>query len=142
MHNFLSDAECLGVVNFTSAAATGIVETGVFNTYGYESIFAHTRFSATNSSNGLQALMGTASASAGLGEVLNSYVAALSTGVGLELYRPMQYVQFQAVRDASCKLGEIWIWGIRPRLQPATQSTARFTGRVLGSPTTGQTTAS
>lgn len=141
-HNFLSEHTLIALVNFTSAAATGIVETGVLDVSPYESVVAMTGFSATGSSNGLQALMGTASASANLSEVLNSYVPALSTGVALELYRPQQYVQFQAVREASCKLHSIMVWGVKGRVQPATQSTARLSSRVLGSPTTGQTTSS
>lgn len=140
-HNFLSEHSLLALVNFTSAAATGIVETGVINTAGYESVIAMTGFSATGSSNGLQALMGTASASGGLSEVLNSYVPALSTGAALELQRPQQFVQFQAVREASCKLHSIMVWGVRGRVQPATQSTALLSSRILGSPTTGQTTS-
>lgn len=141
-HNFLSEVVVLEVKNLTSAAATGIIESAVHNTFGYESIVCLApQFSATGSSNGLQALMGTASASGGLSEVLNSYVPALSTAVGLELYRPQQFVQFQAVREASCKLGNLIVLGVKPSVTPATQSTARFSGRVLASPSTGQSTS-
>ena len=141
MHNFLNDMTVLEIKNFTSAAATGIVETAVHDVSGYESVVAIMRHGTTSTANGLQALMGTASASASLSEVLNSYVPAISTGVGLELYRPQQYVQFQAVREASEKAGDIWVLGIGTRNQPATQAAARMSVRVLGSPTTGQTTS-
>lgn len=145
-HNFWSEVTVLGITNLTSAAATGIVETGVFDTAPYESVVCLApQFSATGSSNGLQALMGTASASANLSEMLNSYVAALSTGVGLEVHRGSpggRYVQFQAVREASCKLGNLVVLGYRGRLQPATQSTALCSVRTLASPSTGQTTSS
>lgn len=141
-HNFLSDITVLEIKNITSAAATGIVETAVHNTAGYESIVCLApQFGATGSSNGLQALMGTASASASLSEVLNSYVTALSTGVGLEIARPAPFVQFQAVREASCKLGNLIVLGYKPRAMPATNSTGRFTSRVLLSPSAGQSTS-
>lgn len=141
-HNFLSDITVLEIKNLTSAAATGIVESAVHFTGPYESIVCLApQFGATGSSNGLQALGGTASASGNLSELLNSYVPALSTGVGLEIARPPAYVQFQAQREASCKLGNLIVLGYKPRVLPATQSTARFSGRVLASPSTGQTTS-
>ncbi len=140
-HNFWSEVTVLGITNFTSAAATGIVESAVFDSSPYESIVCLTGFSATGSSNGLHALMGAASASGGLSEVLNSYVPALSTGVGLELYRPQRYVQFQAIREASAKLHSMVTLGVKGKIQPATQSTALMSVRSLGSPTTGQSTS-
>lgn len=140
-HNFLSEITVLEIKNFTSAAATGIIETGVHFTGGYESIVALTRFGATNSSGTLHALGGPASASASLSELVNTSIAALSTGAGIELVRPPAYVQFQAVREASMKLGEIWVLGYKPRVGPATNSTALFTSRVVLSPSTGQTTS-
>lgn len=144
-HNFLSEHTLLAVTNFTSAAATGIVDSAVVDTVGYESIIGVTGFSATGSSNGMHALMGTASASGGLSEVLNSFVTALSTCVAIELNRPSQsggrFVQFQAIREASCKLHSIQIWGRKGRIMPATQSTALLSSRVLGSPSLGQSTS-
>lgn len=140
-HNFFSEVTVLGITNLTSAAATGIVETGVFDSAPYESIACLAQFASTNSSNGLMALMGTASASGNLSEVLNSYVPALSTGAGLELHRPMRFVQFQVQREASAKLGSLFVLGYRGRIQPATQSTAVCSVRTLASPSTGQTTS-
>lgn len=140
-HNFLSEVVVLEIKNFTSAAATGIIETGVHGTAGYESIVAITRFGATNSSGSLHALGGSASASGGLSELVNTSIAALSTGAGLEIHRPPAYVQFQAVREASMKLGEIWVLGYKPRTSPPSHSTGLFTSRIVNSPSTGQSTS-
>lgn len=141
-HNFLSDVKVLEIKNFTSAAATGIIETAVHNTAGYESIVALVQFGTTNSSGSLHALGGPASASASLSELLNTSIPALSTGAGLEISRPPAYVQFQAVREASMKLGNIFVLGYKPRVSPPSHSTGLFTSRVVVSPSTGQTTSS
>lgn len=140
-HNFLSEVKVLEIKNFTSAAATGIIETAVHNTFGYESIVCLTRFGTTNSSGSLHALGGPASASASLSELVNTSIAALSTGAGLEIYRPPAFVQFQAVREASMKLGEMWVLGYKPSVTPPSHSTGLFTSRVVVSPSTGQTTS-
>lgn len=141
-HNFWSEVTVLGSVAFTSAAATGIIESSVIDSSPYESVVCLApQLGSTGSSNGLMALMGTASASANLSEVLNSYVSGGSSGAGLELHRPMRYVQFQLQREASAKAGNLVVLGYRGRIQPATQSTALFSVRTLASPSTGQTTS-
>lgn len=140
-HNFLSEVVVLDIKNLTSAAATGVIEGAVVGTAGYESVVGIVQFGSTNSSAGLQALGASASASANLNELLNSYVPALSTGAGLEINRPPAFVQFQVVREASMKLGTLLTLGYKPRVSPATMSTGLFTSRVLNSPSTGQTTS-
>lgn len=141
-HNFLSEVVVLEVKNLTSAAATGIVETGVHFTGAYESIVCIVgQFGSTNSSGSVHALGGSASASAGLSELLNTSIAALSTAAGLEIVRGPAYQQFQVVREASMKLGNILVLGYKPRTSPPTHSTGLFTSRVVVSPSTGQSTS-
>ena len=137
--NFLANAQLLSVRNFTSAAATGIVETVVVDSKDFESVVAMVQLGTTSTANGLRALHGTASASAGLGQVLNSYVEGISTGNVLEIYRPKKrFLQFQCMREASTKLGSFFVWGLGARVMPTTNSTAGLvTSRVLVSPETG-----
>lgn len=137
--NFLYNAQLLTVRNLTSAAATGIIETAVIDSAPYESVVAMVQLGTTSTANGLRALHGTASASGGLSQVLNSYVEGKSTGNVLEIYRPKKrYLQFQCMREASTKLGSFFVWGIGPRVAPATNDTAGLvSSRVLASPETG-----
>ena len=139
--NFLNNIQLLTVRNFTSAAATGILETAVVDIANYEGVVAITQLGTTSTANGLRALIGTASASGGLSQVLNSYVEGKSTANAIEIYRPMpgyRYVQFQCMREASTKLGSIFVFGYGPKVAPATNDTAGLiSSRVLASPALG-----
>lgn len=137
--NLFSNIQLLTVRNFTSAAATGIIETTVVDSKNYEGVFAVAQLGTTSTANGLRALHGTASASAGLSQVLNSYVEGVSTGNMLDIHRPKKrFLQFQCMREASSKLGSIFVFGYGPRVAPTTNSTAGLSaGRALFSPETG-----
>jgi len=136
--NLFHNIQLLHVKNFTSAAATGIVEAGVVDTAPYEGVLAVAQLGTTSTANGLRALQGTASASGGLSQVLNSYVEGNSTGSMLDLHRPKRYVQFQCMREASSKLGSIFVFGYGARVMPTTNSTAGLvSGRALFSPANG-----
>lgn len=143
--NFLNNIQLLTVRNFTSAAATGIIETGVVDISNFEGVVAITQLGTTSTANGLRALIGTASASAGLGQVLNSYVEGKSTANAIEIYRPLpgyRFAQFQCMREASTKLGSIFVFGYGPRTAPATNDTAGLiSSRILASPSTGNATS-
>ena len=132
--------QLLAVKNLTSAAATGIVDIGgPVDTKDFEGVFAVVQLGTTSTANGLRALHGTASASAGLSQVLNSYVEGKSTGNMLDIYRPKKrFVQFQCMREASTKLGSGFVFGYGPRVGPTTNDTAGLvSGRALRSPITG-----
>ena len=141
-HNFLTTWQLLAVKNLTSAAATGIVDIGgPLDTFGYDAILCMVQHAATGSSGGLRALMGTASASAGLSQVQNSFVAAASTAGILEIHRPAQrYVQFQVQREFSEKLGTGFVFG-KANVLPTTNDTAGLvSSRILLSPRAGTAT--
>ena len=141
-HNFLTSWQLLAVKNLTSAAATGIIDlSGVLDTLPYDAVVCMVQHGTTGSSNGMRALMGTASASAGLSQVQNSFVTALSTATMLEIHRPPnRYVQFQAIREASEKLGSAFVFG-KAEVLPSTNDTAGLvSSRILLSPRAGSAT--
>jgi len=132
--------QLLAVKNLTSAAATGIVDIGgPLDAAPFEGLFAVVQLGTTSTANGLRALHGTASASAGLTQVLNSYVEGKSTANVLDIYRPKKrFVQFQCMREAATKLGSGFVFGYGPRVGPTTNDTAGLvSGRMLPSPETG-----
>ena len=143
MRNFSNEVAITLGKAFTSGSATGIVESPVIDMAQYEGVIAVCRFGTTSTANGLQALMGTASASAGLSEVLDSYSTGDSSVTWLEIYRPKQrFVQFQAVREAATKLDGMYIFQYGARSEPVTNSTKSvINGKLLISPDTGQSTS-